>query len=302
MSGFKENQGIIVVAATNRLDVLDEALLRPGRFDRHIEVGLPDVKARLDILKLHCRKKPLSDNVDLEKVAGMTVYFSGAKLENLINEAAITAVKENSDFITMEHLDKAYGVVLAGSEKKDRSSIKFEDKLITAYHEAGHALISRFVSPENTVRKITIIPSTKGAGGYTLNIPPDRMFHTRLQLLNNIKVSLGGRAAEEIVFGSENITTGAYGDIESATNTLVSMIKHYGMFEKTSLLNYDILEQNNITNSTDILSLCNEAIKSLYDEVLELLSSHRDILDRLADSLIKFETIYDDQLDSIISA
>lgn len=300
MSGFKENQGIVVMAATNRLDVLDDALLRPGRFDRHIEVGLPDIKARQQILNVHGRKKPLSSNVDLQKIAQITVYFSGAKLENLMNEAALLAARDDCEFITMEHLDKAYGIVVAGAEKKDRSYIGQLDRSITAYHEAGHALVSRIVSPENIVRKITIIPSTKGAGGYTLNIPPDRMYNTRKQLLNRIMVGLGGRAAEEIIFGKENITTGAYGDIQNVTETIISMIKYYGMFENSGLLNYDLLINEGISNSTDIIKLANDTITSLYQEVKVLLLSSEDKLKKLANALLEKETIDDEELDKII--
>lgn len=301
MSGFNENQGIVVMAATNRLDVLDEALMRPGRFDRHIEVGLPDVNARHEILLLHGKNKPLDDDIDLLKVAQMTVYFSGAKLENLMNEAAILAAKEHTKTITMEHVDKAFGIVLAGAEKKDRSHIKEIDKNITAYHESGHALISKLVSPENVVRKVTIIPSTKGAGGYTLNIPEDRMYHTKNHLLNSIKVALGGRAAEELVFGKENITTGASGDIENATNTLLSMIKYYGMFEDTGLLNYSILEQHGISNSSDIMKLCNNTISKLYEEVKNMLITNRNKLDSLANALLEKETLYDEEIDYFVA-
>lgn len=302
MSGFKESQGIIVMAATNRLDVLDDALLRPGRFDRHIEVGLPDINARHEILKLHSRNKPLADDVDLHKIAQMTVYFSGAKLESLMNEAAILAAKNNSEFITMDHIDKAYGIVIAGAEKKDRSFIKDIDRRITAYHEAGHALITKLVSPENVIRKVTIIPSTKGAGGYTLNISPDRMYHTRVHLLNNIKIALGGRAAEEVVFGKENITTGAYGDIQNATETLLSMIKYYGMFEDTGLLNYELLEKHGISSSQEILKVCNSVIADMYNEVMELLKANRDKLDKITNALLEMETIYDNTIDKILAA
>ncbi|MCX7904456.1 MAG: ATP-dependent metallopeptidase FtsH/Yme1/Tma family protein, partial [Caloramator sp.] len=191
MSGFKDSQGIVVIAATNRLDVLDDALLRPGRFDRHIEVNLPDVKARYEILKLYTKNRPLAEDVDLFKLAEMTPYFSGAKLENLVNEAAILAAKESAEFITNYHFDKAFNIIIAGFEKKDRSYITDIDKKITAYHEAGHAIISKIIAPEISVKKVTIIPSTKGAGGYTLNIPPDKMFKTKNDLLKQVKIALG---------------------------------------------------------------------------------------------------------------
>ncbi|TDT61172.1 ATP-dependent metallopeptidase FtsH/Yme1/Tma family protein [Fonticella tunisiensis] len=301
MSGFKDREGIVVVAATNRLDVLDDALLRPGRFDRHIEVGLPDINARYKILKLHGRNKPLGENVDLKRLAQMTVYFSGAMLENLMNEAAILAARENSEYITMEHLNKAYSTVLAGAEKKDRSFINDRDKLITAYHEAGHALVTKLVSPENKVEKVTIIPSTKGAGGYTLNIPPDRIYHTRTQLLNNIKIALGGRAAEEIIFGKDEITTGASGDIQNVTNTVLAMIKQYGMFKDTGLLNYDILESQGTVSSGEILKVCSSTVNELYEEVINLLSTNKDKLNKLALKLLEKETIYSDEIDSLVA-
>lgn len=301
MSGFKENHGIIVLAATNRLDTLDEALLRPGRFDRHIEIGLPDVKARYKILNLYVKNKPMASDIDMNKIAHMTVYFSGAKLENMVNEAAILAAREKSTCIKMEHLDKAYGIVVAGEEKKERAHIKDIDRLITAYHESGHALISKLVSPENLIRKITIIPSTKGAGGYTLNIPPDRMYNTKEQLLNRIKVGLGGRAAEEIQFGKDKITTGASGDIENVTNILVAMVKHYGMFDSTGLLNYSLLADEGLLNPSEIMKICAKTIQELYDEVKTLLLNNKKRLDALTQALLEKETIYDDELEDIIS-
>lgn len=176
MSGFNENQGIVVIGATNRLDTLDEALLRPGRFDRQIEIGLPDVNARKKILELYAGKKPLSDDVDLEKLAKSTVYFSGAMLENLMNEAAITAANENQSFINQDHLDRAFYTVIAGAPKMDRSYITDNDRRLTAYHEAGHALATTLLLPEHFLSKVTIIPSVKGAGGFNLSIPKDSMF------------------------------------------------------------------------------------------------------------------------------
>jgi cell division protease FtsH len=302
MSGFNENQGIIVMAATNRLDVLDDALLRPGRFDRHLEVGLPDINARHQILRLHSEGKPLSSDVDLYKIAQMTVYFSGAKLEYLMNEAAIIAAQTDSEYITMEMIDKAYGIVLAGAEKKDRSYITDYDRKNTAYHEAGHALISKLVCPENIVSKVTIIPSTKGAGGYNLNIPPDRMYKTKKHLFDEIKIALGGRAAEEIIFGKENITTGAYGDIQHVTKIIVAMAKAYGMFEDTGLLNYDILDSNSLTNPNDIIKLCNNTLTNLYDEVLTLIKDNIQHLESITNALLQRETIYEEDINELIAS
>lgn len=170
MSGFGEGEGIIVIAATNRLDMLDKALLRPGRFDRHIEVSLPDVKAREKILSLYLDNKP-HENIDIKDIARKTSYFSGAKLENLVNEAAILAAKDDSKYITRRHFDLAYSIILAGYEKKEREHLKYEDKVLTSYHEAGHGLVSMLLLPKDKISKITIIPTTKGAGGYTLTIP-----------------------------------------------------------------------------------------------------------------------------------
>ncbi|KRQ88104.1 ATP-dependent zinc metalloprotease FtsH [Caloramator mitchellensis] len=300
MSGFKDSQGIIVIAATNRLDVLDEALLRPGRFDRHIEINLPDVKARYEILKLYSHKRPVAKDVDLFKVAQMTPYFSGAKLENLMNEAAILAAKDNADFITFEHIDKAFNIVVAGFEKKERSHISELDKKITAFHEAGHALISKIIAPENSVKKITIIPSTKGAGGYTLNIPQDKMFKTKKDLLNNIKIALGGRAAEEIIFGKDNITTGAYSDLQHATNTLISMAKEFGMIEEIGLLSYTLMESHNLIESTTIIKHCREIINNAYSEVVNILQNNFNLLEKIALVLIEKETIFEEELEKII--
>lgn len=176
MSGFNSNDGIVVIAATNRLDILDEALLRPGRFDRHIEIGLPDINARYEILKLHSLNKPIADDIDLYDLAEQTVYFSGAKLENMMNEAAIRAARRDSGVIENNDIEKAFYTVIAGAEKKDRSAINQRDREITAYHEGGHALMTKLVAPENRVTKVTIIPSTKGVGGFSMNISPDSMY------------------------------------------------------------------------------------------------------------------------------
>ncbi|RKD31460.1 ATP-dependent zinc metalloprotease FtsH [Thermohalobacter berrensis] len=300
MSGFKENEGIIVIAATNRIDTLDEALLRPGRFDRQIEVGLPDVNGRYKILKLHSKNKPLSDDVDLKKVAYETVYFSGAKLENLLNESAMIAAKNNEEKIKMKHIDKAFYTVIAGEEKKDRSSILQEDKRITAYHEAGHALITKLMSPENRVTKITIIPSTKGAGGFSMNIPPDKMYQTKKDIKNNIMIALGGRAAEEIIFGEEKITTGASNDLKKATQMMLSMVGKFGMDEETGLLDYEVIIGNKANNY--VLKRSKELMKKLYDKTKQLLKDNKDTLDKIANTLLEKETIDEEELELLIKA
>lgn len=300
MSGFKNSEGIVVIAATNRLDTLDEALLRPGRFDRHIEVNLPDVKDRQRILELYCKDKPMAHDVDLYKIAQLTVYFSGAKLENLVNEAAILAVKENSEYITMEHLDKALSIVIAGSEKKNKDIIKEDDRKITAYHEAGHALITKLTS-NSLVRKITIIPSTKGAGGYTLTIPEDKTYHTKKGLLDMIKIYIAGRAAEEIIFGEENITTGASNDIQKVTEIVLGMFKDYGMFKETGLLNYSVIQEHTQIDSKTIVEQANHLVSILYDEVKEMIIENVDKLHALAKELLEKETIYEEDINRILA-
>lgn len=301
MSGFNETEGIIVIAATNRLDVLDDALLRPGRFDRHLEVGLPDVNARHKILQLHSNSKPLSEEVDLQRLAKMTVYFSGAKLESLLNEAAIIAAKKAAPFITSEDIDKAYSTVLAGFEKVDHSYITDIDRRATAYHEAGHALTSKLLCPENLISRVTIIPSTKGAGGYTINIPPDRMYKTKMHLIDEIKIALGGRAAEEIIFGKDNISTGAYGDLAQATKIALSMIMSYGMLEGTGLISYEVLSSFNLINSKEIIIHCNNLLSDLYNEVLHLLKNNTSKLEALTNLLLINETIGDEDFYPIMN-
>ncbi|MDF2546957.1 MAG: hflB [Anaerosolibacter sp.] len=302
MSGFNENEGIIIIAATNRLDTLDEALLRPGRFDRQIEVGLPDVNARHKILQLHSNRKPLAPGIDLGRLAHETVYFSGAELESLLNEAAILAAKQDAEQIKHEHIDKAYYTVIAGEEKKDRSMISQDDRRLIAYHEAGHALITKLVAPENRVTKVTIIPSTKGAGGFSMNIAPDKMCRSKKEMLNQIKISLGGRAAEEIILGEDNITTGASNDIEKATATIVAMMKRFGMNQSTGLLNYDVM--NNYSNAgvdRVMLDECKKTMDQLYEETKMILQKNVHLLDEIADTLLEKETVNEDILDQIIN-
>lgn len=291
MSGFNEKEGIVVMAATNRVDILDSALLRPGRFDRHIEISLPDVAAREKILNLYLENKPIK-NIDINKWAKNTVYFSGAKLENLVNEAAIIACKEKSGAITDIEMDKAYSNVMVGYEKVQRNYITEDEKKLTAYHEAGHALMTLIKLPEDKVSKVSIIPSTKGAGGYTMSIPQDKMFHSYNYLKFKIMVLLSGRAAEDIIFGKENITTGAYNDLTEATKIVTSMISQYGMGKDLGLLNLNILKEAG-ASSPDISSECKSMINSIYKEAKETLSANLDVLKNIAKSLIEKESIYD---------
>lgn len=300
MSGFKGSEGIVVMAATNRLDILDEALLRPGRFDRQIEVGLPDLKARQDILKLYTKNRPMASAISIERIAHQTVYFSGAKLENLMNEAAIYAARENAQYISEKHIDRAFYTVIAGEEKKDRSNIKEIDKKVTAYHEAGHAIATKLLCPENRVTKVTIIPSTKGAGGFSMNIPPDSMYHRKKGMLNNIKVALAGRAVEELVFGEENITTGASNDIQKATEIMMAMTKQFGMSEEVGMINYDILLGQSGGIDQKLAEICNVEMKKLYVETKELMNQHIELIETIAEKLIEKETLNEIDINNIL--
>ena len=236
MDGFAGNQGIIVMAATNRVDILDPALLRPGRFDRKVAVGRPDVAAREAILKIHAASKPLGDDVDLHSVARQTSGFTGADLENLMNEAAILSAREGKRFISADDINKAFIKVGIGTEKKSRI-VSEKEKSITAYHEAGHAILFRELDGVGPVHTISIIPTGVSAAGYTMPLPgEDQMFNTKSKMLNNIMVSLGGRIAEEIIFG--DITTGASSDIKQATSVARAMVMEFGMNERAGLANY----------------------------------------------------------------
>jgi len=300
MSGFNETEGIIIIAATNRLDMLDEALLRPGRFDRHIEVTLPDVSAREKILKLHLKNKPIKD-IDYSEWAHKTTSFSGAKLENLTNEAAIIACKDNAVFIDNSHLDKAYSIMLAGYEKVDRAYIKDEDRKITAFHEAGHALISLEMLPNDKVSKVTIIPTTKGAGGYTLSIPEDTLYQNKKYLKKKIMVLLGGRAAEEIIFGVGNVTTGAYNDLQRSTQLVANMVTEYGMGESLGLLTMGKLKESGFTNQEVVFCECKKLISELYEEVKIILQNKKQTLEAMTALLIEKETIYHEDLIKVLN-
>ncbi len=300
MSGFNGNEGIVVIGATNRIDTLDSALLRPGRFDRQIEVGLPDVNARYKILKLHSKNKPLASNIDFRKIAQETVYFSGAKLENLMNESAMIAAKNNKEVIDMKHIDKAFYNVIAGEEKKDKSCISNNDKKITAYHEAGHALITKLVSPQNKVTKVTIIPSTKGAGGFSMNIPPDKMYQTKEELNQSIMTALGGRAAEEIILGENKVTTGASNDLKKATEILLSLIGRFGMDKETGLINYEAVFGANSTANKYLLDRTKQIIAELYSNTKKLIVDNKNILHKIANELIEKETLSEQDINNIV--
>lgn len=299
MSGFNEKEGIIIMAATNRLDILDEALLRPGRFDRHIEIMLPDISAREKILNLHLKNKPVG-NIDMHEWAQKTSHFSGAKLESLVNEAAILACKDEAKAIESIHMDKAFSIVIAGHEKQDRDYITEKDRKVTAYHETGHALVGLKMLPNEKVSKITIIPSTKGAGGYTMTIPEDKLYQDKSYLKKRIMMLLGGRAAEEIIFGEDNITTGASHDLKQCTNIAYHMLGAYGMGKSLGLLSIEALGEGN-PKQADLVNECKELIDSLYEETKSLLLTERDLLEAITQELLEKETIHNEKLMEIVN-
>lgn len=296
MSGFHDNKGIVVIGATNRLDTLDEALLRPGRFDRQIEVGLPDINARKKILQLYGDKKPLGEDVDLDALAKSTVYFSGAMLENLLNEAAINAANEKLSYINAAHIEKAFYSVIAGAPLQDRSFISEKDKNITAYHEAGHALATKLLQPEQYISKVTIIPSVRGAGGFNLSIPKDTLFKSKRQILYDIQVLLAGRAAEELIFGADEITTGASNDIQKASVMMVDYLNKYGMDEEMGLFSTAVLEDN---YDTDFLNKCRSQMNTLYESTRTLITENKELLEDITKTLLEKESLSGDDIDKI---
>lgn len=304
MDGFTENDSIIVIAATNRIDTLDPALLRAGRFDRQIQLPLPDLEARYEILKIHARNKPLSEDVDLKEVAKMTLFMSGADLANIMNEASIYAARANHKGITMQDIDRAINKVIAGEARKNRKNISRKEKEITAYHEAGHALVAKMMAKRSTP-KVTIIPTTKGAGGYTMITPEEKMFVTKREMLESIAISLAGRAAEELIFGEENITNGASQDIKQATQTAMQMVKDYGMNEKIGLVNVDELYGSSSTLVSNMDDAVAEEVRRIIDEtyreVKDFLNDNKAILHTLAECLLDKETIYEKDLEAVIN-
>lgn len=298
MSGFHDNQGIVVIGATNRLDTLDEALLRPGRFDRQIEIGLPDVNSRHKILSLHAKSKPLSDDVDLYELAKSTVLFSGAMLENLLNEAAIIAANANQTAIQREHIDKAFYTVIAGAPKIDRSYISKRDRKITAYHEAGHALVTKLLLPDHYISKVTIIPSVKGAGGFNLSIPKDTLFQSQRQLKANIQVLLAGRVAEELIFGENEITTGASNDIQKASSLILDYINKFGMDSDLGLFNIEALGER---QDSQLVNRCRTMMNELYEETKNIVSLNLEQLRKITDELLIKESLNDNDIKQCLS-
>ena len=296
MSGFADDSGTVVIAATNRIDTLDSALLRPGRFDRQIEIMLPDKNARKDIIKLYLDKKN-SEDVNIDELADLTVYFSGAMIENLINEAALLAIRQNSDKITEEHIKKAYLQILAGVEKEDYDN--GIQKTITSYHEAGHAFVSRYLLPENKIIRVSIIPTSKGAGGYTLSTPNSEEVMTKRKIINHLSVLMAGRASEEVFFGNENITAGAQNDIEKVTSLAVDYVSKYGMNDAT-FINYQLLSDKLRTPLTSVEASVKKLTSEIYEEVLKLIESNKEKVEKIARLLMEKEVIYQDELDNLI--
>jgi len=313
MDGFGVNEGIIVMAATNRVDILDPAILRPGRFDRKVVVGRPDVKGRKEILEVHSRNKKLGDDVDLETVARTTAGFAGADLENLMNEAAINAAAHNRQFISRKDIEQAFIKIGIGKEKKSRL-ISDEEKRITAYHEAGHAILFHELKDVGPVHTISIIPTGTGAAGYTMPLPgKDEMFNTKGKMLQNIIVSLGGRIAEELVF--DDVTTGASQDIKQATQTARAMVTQYGFSDKLGLVNYgsdddEVFIGRDLAHTKsygeNVASLIDAEVKDIIDDCYkkakEIIVKHRMVLDDCAKLLIEKEKITGEEFDALFEA
>ena len=312
MDGFGVNEGIIVMAATNRVDILDPAILRPGRFDRKVGVGRPDIKGREEILKVHVRKKPLGEDVDLHEIASTTAGFTGADLENLMNEAAILTAKDGRYYLTQKDIRQAFVKVGIGAEKKSKV-ISEKEKKITAYHEAGHAILFHLLPNMGPVHTISIIPTGLGAAGYTMPLPEaDEMFNSKNKMLENIVVDLGGRVAEELIF--KDVTTGASQDIKQATQLARAMVTQYGMSDKVGLINYgsdedevfigrDLAHTRNYGEQTAAVidSEVKRIIDEAYSQAKELIGSHIDVLHKCVELLLEKEKIGREEFEALFS-
>ena len=310
MDGFGVNEGIIVMAATNRVDILDPAIMRPGRFDRKVHVGRPDVGGREEILGVHAKNKPLGDDVDLKQIAQTTAGFTGADLENLLNEAAIIAAKEDRAYITQTDIKKAFVKVGIGAEKKSRV-ISEKEKRITAFHESGHAILFHLLPDVGPVYSVSIIPTGAGAAGYTMPLPErDDMFNTKGKMLQDIIVSLGGRVAEELVF--DDITTGASQDIKQATRMAKDMVTKYGMSENIGLICYDndddeVFIGRDLAHTrgygegvaTTIDLEVKRIIDECYEKAKQMIAEHRDVLDACANLLLEKEKISQQEFEAL---
>ena len=303
MDGFGVNEGIIMIAATNRVDILDPAILRPGRFDRKVGVGRPDVKGREDILKIHCRQKPLGDDVDLHEIARTTAGFVGADLENLMNEAAIQAARDDRAYIMKEDIDKSFIKVGIGTEKKSRV-VPESERRITAYHESGHAILFHLLPDVGPVYTVSIIPTGTGAAGYTMPLPEnDNVFMTRGKMIQDIMVSLGGRIAEELIL--DDITTGASQDIKQVTQYARAMVTKFGMSDELGLINYDSGEGDEVFLGKEIgqqlpygentQTVIDQEVKKIvnkcYKDAKAMIEEHIDVLHKCAALLLEKERI-----------
>ena len=312
MDGFGVNEGIIVMAATNRVDILDPAILRPGRFDRKVAVGRPDVKGREEILRVHAKDKPLGEDVDLAQIARTTAGFTGADLENLLNEAAIEAARQGRGFILQSDIKGAFIKVGIGAEKKSKV-ISEKEKRITAYHESGHAILFHVLPDMDPVYTISIIPTGMGAAGYTMPLPDnDEMFNTKGQMLQDITTLLGGRVAEEITFG--DITTGASNDIKRATATARSMVMKYGMSDRLGLISYgddddEVFIGRDLAHtrsySEDVAKAIDEEIRRIigecHDQAKKIILEHEDVLHKCAKLLLEKEKVHRDEFEALFT-
>lgn len=310
MDGFGVNEGIIVMAATNRVDILDPAIMRPGRFDRKVHVGRPDIGGREEILKVHAKNKPLGDDVDLQQIAQTTAGFTGADLENLLNEAAIVAAREDRAYIVQADIRRSFVKVGIGAEKKSRI-ISDKEKKITAYHESGHAILFHVLPDVGPVYSVSIIPTGAGAAGYTMPLPEkDEMFNTRGRMLQEITVDLGGRVAEELIF--DDITTGASQDIKQATALARAMVTKFGMSEDIGLINYaneddEVFIGRDLAHTRgygeNVASKIDAEIKRIIDECHEeakkIISAHKDVLDACVELLLEKEKITREEFEAL---
>ena len=312
MDGFEGNEGVIVIAATNRPDVLDPALLRPGRFDRQVVVPLPDVRGREQILQVHMRKVPIGDNVKPSIIARGTPGFSGADLANLVNEAALFAAREGETVVAMDHFERAKDKIMMGTERKSMV-MSDEEKKLTAYHEAGHAIVGRLVPEHDPVHKVSIIPRGR-ALGVTLFLPEeDRYSYSKVRLESQISSLFGGRIAEELIFGKDKVTTGASNDIQRATDLARNMVTKWGLSEKLGPLTYaeeegevflgrSVTQHKNVSDET--AHIIDEEIRSFIDRNYQrahtLITDNMEKLHTMAGALLKYETIDSDQIDDIM--
>ena len=314
MDGFGVNEGIIMIAATNRVDILDPAILRPGRFDRKVGVGRPDVKGREEILKIHCREKPLGDDVDLHEIARTTAGFVGADLENLMNEAAIQAARDDRAYIIKEDIDKSFIKVGIGTEKKSRV-VPESERRITAYHESGHAILFHLLPDVGPVYTVSIIPTGTGAAGYTMPLPEnDNVFMTKGKLIQDIMVSLGGRIAEELIL--DDITTGASQDIKQVTQYAIAMVTKFGMSDELGLINYDSGEGDEVflgkeigqqrPYGEDTQTLIDQEVKKIvnkcYQDAKAMIEEHMDVLHKCAALLLEKERINRVEFEALFDA